>query len=68
MLSFRAVSLRFRAERSDKGNGRIYQISFRAYDGIGGSSNGAVKVGVPLSLKKGLAAIDDGQAYDSTVP
>ena len=56
-----------RAERSDKGNGRVYQISFRAEDATGGSCTGAVKVGVPLSLNKGLTAIDDGQVYDSTV-
>src|SRR4030095_11038988 len=57
-----------RAERSGRGNGRVYQISFRADDGKGGSCNGAVQVGVPPSLKSGLAGIDDGQAYDSTFP
>lgn len=57
-----------RAERLDKGNGRVYQISFRVDDGKGGSCTGAVKVGVPLNLNKGLIAIDDGQIYDSTVP
>ncbi|MGA6828714.1 SBBP repeat-containing protein [Nitrospira sp. NS4] len=57
-----------RAERSGKGNGRVYQLSFRAEDGKGGFCTGAVKVGVPLSLKKGLTAVDDGQVYDSTIP
>ncbi len=63
-----AGSSSVRAERLNSGNGRVYQISFRADDGKGGSCTGAVKVGVPLSLKKGLAAIDDGQIYNSTIP
>ncbi|HKR79276.1 MAG TPA: hypothetical protein VJR69_06205 [Nitrospira sp.] len=51
-----------RAERSNQGNGRVYRISsFRAYDGKGGSCNGAVQVGVPLSLKKGLDQIQAAQ-------
>lgn len=62
-----AGSASVRAERSGKGNGRVYQISFKAEDGKGGSCTGAVTVGVPHSLKKGLAAIDDGQLYDSTI-
>lgn len=57
-----------RAERSGKGNGRVYQVSFKAKDGKGGSCTGAVTVGVPHSLGKGLAATDDGQVYDSTIP
>ncbi|MDP1769391.1 MAG: hypothetical protein Q8L74_11385 [Nitrospirota bacterium] len=61
-----AVSVR--AERSGKGNGRVYQVSFRAEDGKGESCSGAVRVGVPHSLGKGLTAIDDGQVYDSTIP
>ena len=56
-----------RAERSGNRNGRVYEISFKAEDGSGGVCTGAVTVGVPHSLKKGLTAIDDGQVYDSTV-
>lgn len=56
-----------RAERSGTGNGRVYQVSFKAEDDKGSSCTGAVKVSVPHSLNKGLLAIDDGQAYDSTV-
>jgi hypothetical protein len=63
-----AGSASVRAERLDAGNGRVYQISFSADDGKGGSCTGAVKVGVPHSQKKGLTAIDDGQIYDSTIP
>ena len=57
-----------RAERSGSGNGRVYQVAFKAEDGKGGSCTGAVTVGVPQSLGKGLTAIDDGQSYDSTLP
>jgi hypothetical protein len=63
-----AGSASVRAERSATGNGRVYQVSFEAEDGKGGSCTGAVKIGVPHSMKKGLTAIDDGQLYDSTVP
>ena len=63
-----AGSASVRTERSGKGNGRVYQISFTADDGKGGSCTGAVKVGVPHSQKKGLTAIDDGQIYNSTIP
>jgi hypothetical protein len=57
-----------RAERSANGNGRVYHLSFRADDGQGGFCTGAVRVSVPHSLKKGPTAIDDGPAYDSTLP
>jgi hypothetical protein len=57
-----------RAERSGKGNGRVYEVSFKAEDGKGGFCIGKVTVGVPHSMKVGLTAIDDGQGYDSTVP
>ncbi|MBI4527722.1 MAG: hypothetical protein HY695_28330 [Deltaproteobacteria bacterium] len=59
-----------RAERSGKGNGRVYQITFTANDSqaTGGSCTGSVKIGVPLSMKPGMAAVDDGQLYDSTRP
>jgi hypothetical protein len=56
-----------RAERSGNGNGRVYQLSFKADNGQGGICTGAVKVSVPHSMGKGATAIDDGQAYDSTV-
>jgi hypothetical protein len=40
-----------RAERSGKGNGRVYQVDFTADDGQGGSCTGSVNVGVPHSMK-----------------
>jgi len=55
-----------RAERSGKGNGRVYEISFTASDGRGGECQGSVTVGVPHDQSDGY--IDDGQAYDATVP
>jgi len=61
-----AASLR--AERLDTGNGRVYQISFRADDGKGSPCTGTVAVSVPHSMKKGSIAVDDGPVYDSTIP
>jgi hypothetical protein len=55
-----------RAERSGKGNGRVYAITFNAEDGKGGSCTGVVQVGVPHDKGKGSTPIDDGQNYDST--
>ena len=40
-----------RAERSGKGDGRVYRISFTASD-LEGSTSGVVKVSVPHSVKK----------------
>lgn len=57
-----------RAERQDTGNGRVYQITFTAADGQLGSCSGAVTASVPLSMKGGQSAVDDGQLYDSTLP
>jgi hypothetical protein len=53
-----------RAERADGGNGRVYHIHFTASD-FEGSASGVVDVSVPAD-KKGNAAIDDGELYDST--
>ena len=58
-----------RAERAGSkktpGNGRVYQISFTADDGNGGTCDGSVKVCVPHDQGKGNACIDDGQNYNS---
>jgi hypothetical protein len=54
-----------RAERSGLGNGRVYQISFTADDGRGGTCEAIVPVEVPHS-RNGEPAVDDGPAYDST--
>lgn len=52
-----------RAERSGKGDGRVYRISFTASD-LEGSASGVVKVCVPHSVKK--PAIESLDIYDST--
>lgn len=56
-----------RGERSGKGGGRVYDISFTATDGKGGSCTGQVKAGVPHDKGKGNIPIDGGQRYDSTL-
>jgi K319-like protein len=61
-------SLLLRAERSGRGNGRMYEVTFTADDGAGGRCTGVVRVGVPHSMKTWSAIIDDGQHYDSTRP
>lgn len=53
-----------RSERSGKGDGRVYRISFTASD-FEGSASGVVKVGVPHS-KKTTAAVDSGGVFIST--
>jgi hypothetical protein len=55
-----------RAERSSKGNGRVYQVIFTADDGRGGTCSGAVEVTVPRT--KNASAVDDGQTYNSLKP
>jgi hypothetical protein len=53
-----------RAERSGKGNGRVYHIHFTASNGEGGVS-GVVTVCVPHSKASDIA-IDGGELFDST--
>jgi hypothetical protein len=56
-----------RAERSGRGNGRVYQISFTATDSRGASATGSVKISVGHDQGANSVAIDDGQNFDSTV-
>jgi hypothetical protein len=53
-----------RAERSDLDDGRVYEISFTADDGNGGTCSGSVYVGVPHDINSD--PIDSGQNFDST--
>lgn len=53
-----------RAERSGLGDGRVYEISFIADDGQGGTTPGTVQVQVPHS--RACDAIDSGQQFDAT--
>ncbi len=57
---------RVRVERSGKGNGRVYAISFVAKDDKGGQCTGSVRVCVPHDQRPGASCIDDGQRFDST--
>jgi hypothetical protein len=61
-------SVSLRAERSGKGDGRVYGISFIADDGNGGETEGSISVNVPLnqSNKDACFAIDGGGGYDAT--
>jgi hypothetical protein len=53
-----------RAERSGKGNGRVYHIAFEATDPGGRSCTGSVSLGVPHDRQD--TPVDDGPLYDST--
>lgn len=53
-----------RAERSGKGDGRVYHIHFTASNSAG-SSSGTVRITVPLTRK--MDAVDGGDSYDSTL-
>lgn len=60
-----------RAERNGHGNkaagdGRVYEILFRAADANGGQCTGAVFYTVPHDQGKKSTAIDSGVRYDST--
>jgi hypothetical protein len=55
-----------RAERRGGSNGRVYEISFRADDGRGGSCTGSVLSVVPHDMGPPPTWTDDGVRYDST--
>ncbi len=55
-----------RAERSGKGDGRVYHVFFEADDGFGGTCSGAVRVCVPHDVKRGCT--DGGALFDATRP
>jgi VCBS repeat-containing protein len=57
-----------RAERSGKGDGRVYVITMTASDGKGGSCSGTVQVIVPHSMKKPVTAVNSGATYNSIIP
>lgn len=58
------VSLR--AERSGRGDGRVYRVAFTADDGEGGTCSGEVTVCVPHDQGKGSTCGDGGPLVDST--
>jgi hypothetical protein len=57
--------LYLKAERNERGNGRVYEINFMAGDGKGGVTPGKVQVKVP-QCKKGntYTCKNDGQKYE----
>ena len=61
----RAGAVEVRAERSGRGDGRVYRIAFSGTDGNGGSCTGRVTVGVPHDRRAGSVAIDSGGSHDS---
>ncbi|HSL32030.1 MAG TPA: hypothetical protein VK871_00195, partial [Candidatus Limnocylindrales bacterium] len=52
-----------RAERSGRGDGRVYRISFGVSDGLGGECSGVVTVGVPHDRGKHKVPIDSGGVF-----
>lgn len=54
-----------RAERSGRGDGRVYRISFSGSDGRGGTCTGNTTVGVPHDMGRGSTPRDSGQLFDS---
>ena len=57
---------RVRAERSGDNNGRVYEVTFLASDGIGEPVEGTVQVKVPHDQSGDCVSIDSGQNYDAT--
>ncbi len=57
--------LKLRAERSGKGDGRVYHVRFRASDPTGATCTGVLEVCVPHN---GTACGDGGPLYVSTAP
>lgn len=53
---------KIRAERSGKGDGRVYVLHVSVSDGAGGECTGTATVAVPHD-QSGKAAIDSGQSY-----
>jgi PKD repeat protein len=60
-------NLELRAERGGQGNGRVYEISFTASDGQGGTCSGTVTVCIPHDQGH-HECIDSGQNFDSLGP
>lgn len=61
-------AVQVRAERSGRGDGRVYRIEFTATDGRGGACDGAVSVCVPHDQRPGATCFDDGQTVNSLGP
>jgi hypothetical protein len=55
-----------RSERSGRGDGRVYHVSFSASDGRGGACTATVQVCVPHDRGQGSICGDQGPLVDST--
>ena len=60
------AAVRLRAERSGRGDGRVYHVGFRAADGAGGFCDGEVQVCVRHDRRPGGRCGDQGALHDST--
>jgi VCBS repeat-containing protein len=56
-----------RAERDGNGDGRVYHIYYTVDDGLGGTCNAELRLGVVPHDQSGELP-DNGELYDSTVP
>jgi hypothetical protein len=65
MKADKKSSVYLRAERSGRGDGRVYCISFKAKDSSGRTCTGTVTVGVPHDMGRGSTPINSGCKYDS---
>lgn len=59
--------VQLRAERSGKGDGRVYVVNFTATDSHGGTCTGSVTVTVLHDQKPGSVAVNSGQRYNATI-
>lgn len=64
VVTGRGDQVQLRAERSGKGDGRVYRITVKVTDGKGGSCTGTVTVGVPHD-RSGRPIVDSGLVVDS---
>ena len=65
VITASSATVRLRAERSGKGDGRVYVVSFTGTDPSGANCSGALRVTVQHDQKPGNVAIDSGQFFNS---
>jgi hypothetical protein len=59
----RPHQVKLRAERTARGNGRVYRLAFTATDAQGAACSGTALVGVPHDLRRRW--VDSGAVFDS---
>jgi hypothetical protein len=65
LISDNTVMLR--RERFGNGNGRVYKVTFTAYDVVGASCSGTLNFCVPHDQDQPNSCVDDGAVFDSTI-